>query len=84
MEEGENTVSASTLRPHTPQNQSRIGRILLSHGAVIKSAHTTYWANHPKAVCIFEKYRDGLDKFMEGEYIAIHNLLFGQITNKNF
>jgi len=67
LEEGENTVSASSARPHTPQNQSRIGRILLSHGAVIKSAHTTYWANHPKAVCIFEKYRDGLDKFMEAE-----------------
>ena len=70
LEEGENAISSSSApstRPHTPHNQSRIGRILLSQGALIKSAHTTYWANHPKAVCIFEKYRDGLDKFMEGE-----------------
>ena len=67
LEENDNTASSTSTRPHTPQNQSRIGRILLSHGAAVKSAHTTYWANHPKAVCIFEKYRDGLDKFMEGK-----------------
>ena len=67
LEEGENAATSSSTRPHTPQNQSRIGRILLNHGAAIKSAHTTYWSNHPKAVCIFEKYREGLDKFMEGK-----------------
>ena len=59
--------AAGSSTPHQPQhNQLRVGRILLSHGALIKSAHSTYWANHPKAVCIFEKYRDALNTFMEG------------------
>ena len=74
----EEAAGSSTLS--TPQhNQLRVGRILLSHGALIKSAHSTYWANHPKAVCIFEKYRDALNTFMEGNehhfYIIMSPLL---------
>ena len=45
----------------------RVGKVLLNNGALVKAAHLTYWANHPKAVCVFEKYRDSLDAFMEGE-----------------
>ena len=72
LEEGEKAATSSTtaVRPQTPHNQLRVGRILLSHGALIKSAHTTYWGNHPKAVCIFEKYRDSLDTFMESKYFG--------------
>ena len=69
LEEGEkaDTSSAPPTRQQTSNNQLRVGRILLSHGALIKSAHTTYWGNHPKAVCIFEKFRDSLDTFMESK-----------------
>ena len=74
LEEGEKaaTSTAPPTRQQTPNNQLRVGRILLSNGALIKSAHTTYWANHPKAVCIFEKYRDSLDTFMEGKLTVCH------------
>ena len=64
LEDGEN-LSASS-HPSSRYSHMRVGRILLSQGAMIKSAHTTYWGNHPKAVCIFEKYRESLDTFMEG------------------
>jgi hypothetical protein len=40
---------------------------LLNHGSNIKAAHLNYWANHPKAVCVLEKFRDELDRFMESE-----------------
>ena len=51
LEDGEN-LSASS-HPSSRYSHMRVGRILLSQGAMIKSAHTTYWGNHPKAVCIF-------------------------------
>merc|ERR1719510_2453380 len=65
LEDGEN-LSASS-HPSSRYSHMRVGRILLSQGAMIKSAHTTYWGNHPKAVCIFEKYRESLDTFMEAQ-----------------
>ncbi len=46
--------------------EQRIGRVFLLHGAAVRSAHQTYWSNHPKAVCILELHREKLDKFMEG------------------
>ena len=51
----------------SPRDQ-RIGRVLLNHGSNIKAAHMTYWANHPKAVCVLEKYREELDAFMDSKY----------------
>ncbi len=50
--------------------EQRLGRTLLSHGAAIRAAHQTYWANHPKAVATLEKNRDRLDKFMECEFLG--------------
>ena len=50
----------------SPREQ-RLGKVLLHHGSSVKSAHKTYWGNHPKAVCVLEKHRDRLDKLMEGE-----------------
>ena len=47
--------------------QPRIGKVLLNNGGLVKSSHLTYWANHPKAVCVFEKFRDNLDSFMESQ-----------------
>ena len=60
-----------------PRDQ-RIGRVLLNHGSNIKAAHLNYWANHPKAVCVLEKFRDELDRFMESESEEIFTFLFKQ------
>ncbi len=46
----------------------RIGGIFLHHGAAIRSAHQTYWSNHPKAVCVLEQYSSALDAFMTGRF----------------
>lgn len=48
----------------SPREQ-RLGRVFLLHGSGIRNCHQTYWANHPRAVCVLEKHRDTLDKFME-------------------
>ncbi|XP_059080769.1 rho guanine nucleotide exchange factor 7-like isoform X2 [Tigriopus californicus] len=47
-----------------PRDQ-KLGKIFLQHGSNVKAAHRTYWQSHPRAVCILEKYREKLDKFME-------------------
>ena len=65
-----NPQDASGLTGGNPRDQ-RIGRVMLNHGSNIKAAHLTYWANHPKAVCILENYRDELDAFMESKYFWI-------------
>eukprot|EP00096_Caligus_rogercresseyi_P005875 TRINITY_DN2191_c0_g4_i1.p1 TRINITY_DN2191_c0_g4~~TRINITY_DN2191_c0_g4_i1.p1 ORF type:complete len:638 (-),score=173.45 TRINITY_DN2191_c0_g4_i1:265-2121(-) len=53
----------STLNPR----EQRIGKIFLDHGAEIKDAHRSYWANHPRAVTILEKHKEALDAFMESK-----------------
>nr|XP_040581499.1 rho guanine nucleotide exchange factor 7-like isoform X1 [Lepeophtheirus salmonis] len=53
----------STLSPR----EQRIGKIFLEYGAEIRLAHMKYWGNHPKAVCILEKYKDTLDTYMESK-----------------
>lgn len=58
----------------TPREQ-RLGKVLLTNGALIKTAHLTYWANHPKAVSILEKYRSSLDKFMDSQGAASPGLM---------
>ncbi len=60
---------AMNLEEENPSKKSprdqRLGKVLLANGISIKAAHTAYWANHPRAVSILEKYRDSLDTFME-------------------
>jgi Rho guanine nucleotide exchange factor 7 len=62
---------ASNLEEEAPPNKSareqRIGKVLLANGTSIKSAHITYWANHPKAVSVLERHREALDAFMESQ-----------------
>ena len=36
----------------------------MRHGSALRSAHQTYWSNHPRAVGVLERHRDRLDKFM--------------------
>jgi len=60
-----NTLHVALKEEISTNALQRVGKVLLNNGALVKAAHLTYWANHPKAVCVFEKYRDSLDAFME-------------------
>ncbi|XP_076476434.1 rho-type guanine nucleotide exchange factor isoform X3 [Bombus vancouverensis nearcticus] len=44
---------------------SRVGNLFLTLAPKLKSIHTMYCRNHPKAVCILDQYRDELNDFME-------------------
>ena len=71
-----NQAIAETLN-ESPRDQ-RVGKVLLLHGANIKSAHLKYWANHPRAVCVLEKHRDKLDKIMEGMFGFFNIIISGK------
>ncbi|KAK9737844.1 RhoGEF domain [Popillia japonica] len=44
---------------------ARIGNLFLTRAPKIKAVHQTYCSLHPRAVCILDKYKDELTKFME-------------------
>ena len=56
--------SLEDVRRSQPRHQ-RLGQVFLQHGAAVRGAHLTYWANHPRAVCILEKYRDKLNNWLD-------------------
>ncbi|XP_045542639.1 rho guanine nucleotide exchange factor 7 isoform X3 [Papilio machaon] len=43
----------------------RVGGLFLQWAPKIKAVHQTYCAGHPKAVCILDKYKEGLNTWME-------------------
>ncbi|XP_029038070.1 rho guanine nucleotide exchange factor 6 isoform X1 [Osmia bicornis bicornis] len=44
---------------------SRVGNLFLTLAPKLKSIHTAYCGNHPRAVCVLDRYRDELNDFME-------------------
>jgi len=52
------------VRRCSPRAQ-RLGQVFLSHGAGVRAAHLSYWANHPRAVCVLEKHRDKLNTWLD-------------------
>ena len=52
------------VRRGSPRQQ-RLGQVFLSHGAGVRAAHLSYWANHPRAVCVLEKHRDKLNTWLD-------------------
>jgi len=45
--------------------QQRLGQVFLQHGTSVRTAHLTYWANHPRAVCILERHREKLNSWLD-------------------
>jgi hypothetical protein len=56
--------SLEDVRRGQPRQQ-RLGQVFLDHGAALRQAHLTYWANHPRAVCILEKHRERLNSWLD-------------------
>nr|CAH7765211.1 unnamed protein product [Callosobruchus chinensis] len=59
-----NLVEVESAKPGSEQ---RVGKIFLNWAAKIKNVHQTYCSSHPRAVCILEKHRDELTKYMESK-----------------
>nr|XP_022918711.1 uncharacterized protein LOC111427702 isoform X1 [Onthophagus taurus]XP_022918712.1 uncharacterized protein LOC111427702 isoform X1 [Onthophagus taurus] len=56
-------------------HEARVGHIFLTRAPKIKSVHQTYCSLHPRAVCILDKYKDELTKFMESCNAAAPGIL---------
>ncbi|XP_017799033.1 PREDICTED: rho guanine nucleotide exchange factor 7 isoform X2 [Habropoda laboriosa] len=44
---------------------TRVGNLFITLAPKLKSIHTAYCGNHPRAVCILDRHRDELNDFME-------------------
>ncbi|GFN85970.1 rho guanine nucleotide exchange factor 7, partial [Plakobranchus ocellatus] len=53
-----------------PLNQRRIGGIFMQFAPTMKELHSSYCANHPKAVSLLQKRREELSKFVESQGAA--------------
>ncbi|XP_071518166.1 rho guanine nucleotide exchange factor 7 isoform X1 [Panulirus ornatus] len=48
-----------------PSRDQRIGGVFLTMAPQLQNVHKVYCTNHPRAVCMLEKYKDELNSFME-------------------
>ncbi|KAJ8952296.1 hypothetical protein NQ318_007464 [Aromia moschata] len=53
-----------------PGNEQRVGKLFLTWAPKIKNVHQTYCSLHPRAVCILDKSREELTKYMESKGAA--------------
>ncbi|XP_072396138.1 rho guanine nucleotide exchange factor 7-like isoform X1 [Diabrotica undecimpunctata] len=63
------------LESSKPGNDQRVGKLFLNWAPRIKSIHQAYCSLHPRAVCILDKYRDELTKYMESKGAASPGVL---------
>ncbi|XP_045472847.1 uncharacterized protein LOC123679336 [Harmonia axyridis] len=50
-----------------PGNDQKVGKLFLNFAPKIKNVHQTYCSLHPRAVCILDKYKEELTKYMESK-----------------
>ncbi|XP_047489051.1 rho guanine nucleotide exchange factor 7-like isoform X1 [Penaeus chinensis] len=60
-----NLVTCLEEQSERPSRDQRIGGAFLTMAPQLQGVHKTYCTNHPRAVCILEKYKDELNSFME-------------------
>ncbi|CAL4103827.1 unnamed protein product, partial [Meganyctiphanes norvegica] len=60
-------VTALEEQNERPPRDQRIGGAFLKMAPQLQATHKQYCGNHPRAVCILEKYKDELNTFMESE-----------------
>ncbi|XP_045618829.2 rho guanine nucleotide exchange factor 7 isoform X1 [Procambarus clarkii] len=58
-------VSSLEEQSERPSRDQRIGGAFLTMAPQLQNAHKIYCTNHPRAVCMLEKYKDELNSFME-------------------
>ncbi|KAJ8917559.1 hypothetical protein NQ315_005608 [Exocentrus adspersus] len=70
LETHQQLLSLIEAEANKPGNEQRVGKLFLTWAPKIKGVHQRYCSLHPKAVCILDKYRDELTKYMESKGAA--------------
>ncbi|XP_075211542.1 rho-type guanine nucleotide exchange factor isoform X2 [Lycorma delicatula] len=58
-----------------PGPEQRVGRVFITIAPQLKQVLTKYCCNHPRAVCVLDKYKQELGSFMESNGAASPGLL---------
>ncbi|CAG9862680.1 unnamed protein product [Phyllotreta striolata] len=58
-----------------PGPDQKVGKLFLNWATRIKNVHQAYCSLHPKAVCILDKYKEDLTKYMESKGAASPGVL---------
>ncbi|KAL3280664.1 hypothetical protein HHI36_003901 [Cryptolaemus montrouzieri] len=67
LETHQTLLSLLEIEESKPGNDQKVGKLFLTWAPKIKSVHQTYCSLHPRAVCILDKYKDELTKYMESK-----------------
>ncbi|CAG9813967.1 unnamed protein product [Phaedon cochleariae] len=70
LETHQQLLSLLELEANKPSHEQKVGKLFLTWAPRIKSVHQKYCSLHPRAVCILDKYRDELTKYMESKGAA--------------
>lgn len=71
-----NLVTALEEQSERPSREQRIGGAFLTLAPHLQSVHQNYCTNHPRAVCMLEKFKDELGNFMEGQGAPRPGIMF--------
>ncbi|KAK4324924.1 hypothetical protein Pmani_004461 [Petrolisthes manimaculis] len=69
-------LSAEVEQEQRSPREQRIGGAFLTLAPHLQGAHHIYCSNHPRAVCILEKYKDELSNFMESRGVTRPGVMF--------
>lgn len=75
LETHQHLLNLIEIESNKPGCDQRVGKLFLNWAPRIKSVHQAYCSLHPKAVCILDKYRDELTKYMESKGAASPGVL---------
>ncbi|KAG5898986.1 hypothetical protein JTB14_004705 [Gonioctena quinquepunctata] len=67
LETHQQLLSLIEAESSKPGNEQKVGKLFLTWASRIKNIHQTYCSLHPRAVCILDKYREDLTKYMESK-----------------
>lgn len=70
LETHQQLLSLIEAESNKPGNEQRVGKLFLTWAPKIKNVHQMYCSLHPRAVCILDKYREELTKYMESKGAA--------------
>ncbi|CAH1108583.1 unnamed protein product [Psylliodes chrysocephalus] len=67
LETHQQLLNLIEIESNKPGQDQKVGKLFLNWAPRIKNIHQAYCSLHPKAVCILDKYRDELTKYMESK-----------------
>ncbi|XP_023023049.1 rho guanine nucleotide exchange factor 7 isoform X2 [Leptinotarsa decemlineata] len=67
LETHQQLLNLIEIESNKPGYEQKVGKLFLTWAPRIKNVHQTYCSLHPRAVCILDKYREDLTKYMESK-----------------